>query len=313
MPRSARTIWKGSLSFGLVNVPVGLYPATEDKSVHFNQFEEGTSDRIRYRKVNERTGAEVQQARIIRGVDVGSGNYVVLRDDELEALAPERSRTIEISEFVDLADIDPLYFRSTYYLAPDGQAGAKAYALLRRAMRDSGKVGIATLVMRAKEYLVAVRAEHDVLVLQTMYFADEVRPVADLPDLPAEQELSDREVQTANLLIDAMATEWDPERHHDTYRQQVRALVDQKLAGEEIVTEAEPLVRSAPVIDLMEALNESVREITGGRVKPDRGGAARGARAPRKPATKKSAGKAPAAKKAAAGRPVRSTRKRAAS
>ena len=133
----ARTIWKGALSFGLVNIPVGLYPATSDKSIHFNQFEEGTSDRIRYKKVNERTGDEVSQDRIVRGFDLGGGEYVILSDEELETAEPKKSRQIEITDFVDLAEIDPVYFRSSYYLAPEGEGADKAYALLRQAMPDS--------------------------------------------------------------------------------------------------------------------------------------------------------------------------------
>ena len=170
-----RTIWKGALSFGLVNIPVGLYPATSDKSIHFNQFEEGTSDRIRYKKVNERTGEEVPQDRIVRGFDLGGGEYVILTEEELETAEPKKSRQIEISDFVEQADIDPVYFRSSYYLAPEGAGADKAYALLRQAMADAGKVAIATLVMRNKEYLVAIRPEDDALALHTMYFADEVR------------------------------------------------------------------------------------------------------------------------------------------
>ena len=154
-----RTIWKGALSFGLVNIPVGLYPATSDKSIHFNQFEEGTSDRIRYKKVNERTGEEVPQDRIVRGFDLGGGEYVILSDEELESAEPKKSRQIEISDFVGLADIDPVFFRSSYYLAPEGAGADKAYALLRQAMAEAGRVAIATLVMRNKEYLVAIRPD----------------------------------------------------------------------------------------------------------------------------------------------------------
>jgi DNA end-binding protein Ku len=161
----ARTIWKGSLSFGLVNVPIGVYPATRDKSIHFNQFERGTSDRIRYKKVNERTGDEVEAANIVKGVDLGGGEYVILDEDELAAAEPERSRYIEITDFVSLSEIDPVYFNTTYYLAPEGETAGKAYALLRQAMQDSGKVAIATFVMRNKEYLVAIRPEADVLAL----------------------------------------------------------------------------------------------------------------------------------------------------
>src|SRR5271166_1941814 len=164
----ARAIWTGSLSFGLVNVPVALYAATRDKTIHFNQFEEGTSDRIRYRKVNERTGEEVDSAHIVRGVDVGGGEYVVLSDEELAAAEPERSRNIEITDFVDLDDIDPVAYRSTYYVGPQGDVATKAYGLLRQAMNESNKVGVATLVMRGKEYLVAVRPSDDVLALETM-------------------------------------------------------------------------------------------------------------------------------------------------
>ncbi len=262
---AARTIWTGSLSFGLVNVPIGLYTATRDRSVHFNQFEEGTSDRIRYRKVNERTGDEVDSDRIVKGVDIGGGDYVVLSDEELEAAAPERSRAIDITEFVDLDEIDPVYFRTSYYLGPQGEAATKAYALLRTAMREARKVGIATFVMRGKEYLVAVRPEEDVLALETMYFADEVRsPTEVLPEVPAGEDLSERELKVARLLIDSMADEWDPTRYHDTYRQRVDELVDQKRRGEEIVTEA-PVAPRSNVVDLMEALQASVKAVRGGR------------------------------------------------
>ena len=221
----ARTIWKGSLSFGLVNVPIGVYPATQDKSIHFNQFERGTSDRIRYKKVNERTGNEVESANIVKGVDLGGGEYVILDEDELAAAEPERSRYIEITDFVSLNEIDPVYFNTTYYLAPEGDTAGKAYALLRQAMQDSGKVAIATFVMRNKEYLVAIRPDADVLALETMYFADEVRsPLNELPNLPNAEEPSEREVKMAELLIESMEGEWDPSRYHDTHRQKVEAL-----------------------------------------------------------------------------------------
>ena len=196
----ARSIWKGALSFGLVNVPVGLYPATQDKTIHFNQFESGTSDRIRYKKVNERTGKEVRSDKIVKGVDLGGGEYVILTDDELAAAEPERSRYIDITDFVELDEIDPVYFRTTYYLAPEGESAGKAYALLHQAMRQSGKVAIATFVMRNKEYLVAIRPEGEVIALETMYFADEVRsPTVELPDLPKADDPTDREIKMAQL------------------------------------------------------------------------------------------------------------------
>ena len=252
-----RTIWKGALSFGLVNIPVGLYPATADKGIHFNQFEEGTSDRIRYKKVNERTGDEVSPDRIVRGFDLGGGEYVLLNDEELESAEPKRSRQIEISDFVDLTEIDPVYFRASYYLAPEGEGTDKAYALLRQAMSESRKVAIATLVMRNKEYLVAIRPEGDALALHTMYFADEVRvPGREFP-LPEDPEISERELSMAQMLIGSMESDWDPARFHDTHREKVEALIEEKRGGREIVIQSVP---EAPtkVVDLMEALNASI-------------------------------------------------------
>ncbi len=252
-----RTIWKGALSFGLVNIPVGLYPATSDKSIHFNQFEGGTSDRIRYKKVNERTGEEVPQDRIVRGFDLGGGEYVILSEEELESAEPKKTRQIEISDFVGLADIDPVFFRSSYYLAPEGAGADKAYALLRQAMAEAGRVAIATLVMRNKEYLVAIRPDDDALALHTMYFSDEVRaPGRDL-ELPETGDVTARELSMAQLLIESMESDWDPERFHDTHRAKVEALIEEKRNGHEIVLQEGP-EPAAKVVDLMEALNASI-------------------------------------------------------
>jgi DNA end-binding protein Ku len=253
----ARTIWKGSLSFGLVNVPVGLYPATTDKTVHFNQFEAGTSDRIRYKKVNERTGKEVEASRIAKGVDLGDGEFVMVTDEELAAAEPKRSRYIEISDFVAMGDIDPVYFRTTYYLAPEGDSAGRAYALLRQAMLESGKVAIATFVMRNKEYLVAIRPEGDVIALETLYFSDEIRsPEKELPNLPDVEDPTEREMKMAELLIESMEGSWDPKRYHDTHRQKIDALIEAKRQGNEIVATSEP---TAKVVDLMDALNASIK------------------------------------------------------
>jgi DNA end-binding protein Ku len=291
----ARAIWKGSLSFGLVNVPIGVYPATQDKSIHFNQFEKGTSDRIRYKKVNERTGEDVESGDIVKGFDLGGGEYVMLTDDELAAAEPERSRQIEITDFVDLDDIDPVYYRTTYYLAPEGKGTDKPYALLRKAMRESRKVGIATMVMRNKEYLVAVRPEGDVLALETMFFADEVRsPSQELPSIPDDADLTEREVSMAHVLIGTMESEWDPERFHDTHRQKVEALIEEKSQGKTI---AKPKLAPLPkVVDLMEALQASIRATESGEKKP----AAKASRAKATPAKR-----AAPSKKAAPSKPVR--------
>jgi DNA end-binding protein Ku len=313
----ARTIWKGSLNFGLVNVPVGLYPATQDKTIHFNQFESGTSDRIRYKKVNERTGKEVDSGNIVKGVDLGGGEYVILTDDELAAAEPERSKLIEITDFVDLDKIDPVFFRTTYYLAPEGEAAKKAYALLREVMQNANKVAIGTLVMRNKEYPVAIRPGDDVLKLETMYFPDEIRsPSKELPDLPDAADLSDREVDMAQLLLESMESDWDPNRYRDTHRQKVEALVEEKRQGKEIIegTTVEP----AKVVDLMEALSASIKSRssnqpktsgTGGSAANGKGSAKAPSRvrsaAPKKVAkptkiagSKKPAAKAPARRKA---------------
>jgi DNA end-binding protein Ku len=294
-----RTIWKGALSFGLVNIPIGLYPATSDKSVHFNQFEEGTSDRIRYKKVNERTGEEVPSDRIVKGFDLGGGEYVILTEEELESAEPKKSRQIEISDFVEQTDIDPVYFRGSYYLAPEGEGADKAYALLRKAMADAGRIAIATLVMRNKEYLVAVRPDGEALALHTMYFSDEVRqPGRELPTLPNTDEVSDRELSMAQLLIESMESDWDPKRFHDTHREKVEEIIEEKRAGHEIVLQSEP-EQPAKVVDLMEALNASIKAAARpGAAKPARKSAAK--RAPAK-ATKKAA---PAAKKAAPAKPA---------
>jgi DNA end-binding protein Ku len=280
-------MWKGSLSFGLVNVPVGLYPATKDKSIHFNQFEDGTSDRIRYKKVNERTGDEVESSRIVKGADVGNGDFVILTPEELASAEPERSRTIEITDFVDIEDIDPTYYRTTYYLAPEGEAAAKAYALLRRAMRDANKVGVATFVMRNKEYLVAIRPDREVLALETMYFADEVlSPADELPRLTKDEDFTKRELEMANLLIDSMVADWDPNNYADSHREKVQAMIDRKREGEEVVTETAPR-EPTKVIDLMDALNASVKAVSGGRDGASRSQASGSRTTKRAPAAKK--------------------------
>ena len=307
----ARTIWKGALSFGLVNIPVGLYPATSDKSIHFNQFEEGTSDRIRYKKVNERTGEEVAQDQIVRGFDLGGGEYVIMTDEELESAEPKKSRQVEITDFVDQQDIDPVYFRSSYYLAPEGAGADKAYALLRQAMAESDRVAIATLVMRNKEYLVAIRPEGDALALHTMYFSDEVRqPGQDLPELPEENEVSDRELSMAQLLIESMQNDWDPARYHDTHREKVEALIEEKRQGHEIVLQAPP-EQPAKVVDLMEALNASIAAAAGTGAKAPTGGTGGSSRTSSKRAApaKKAAKSAKAAKQPARAKPAAARRK----
>ena len=259
----AKAIWTGSLSFGLVNVPVGLYSATEDKSIHFNQFRAGTSERIRNKRVGEKSGEEVAYSDIVKGYDLGGGEYVILTQDELASVAPGPSRTIEVTDFVDLADIDPIYFDKPYFLAPHGKNGDRAYELLRRVMEETNKVAIAIFVMREKQYLVAVRPEKSALVLETLLFADEVRnPVEEIDVLPVEASFEKRETEMAKLLIESMTTEWSPESYHDTYRERVEDLIEQKRQGAVIVTEG-PRDEPAPVVDLLAALQASVSAARG--------------------------------------------------
>jgi DNA end-binding protein Ku len=202
----ARAIWSGAMTFGLASVPVQVYSATEAHEPVFHQFEKGTSDRIRYQRVNERTGAEVEYSDVVKGASVGGGKYVMLDADELEAVAPGRSRSLEIQTFVDLEEIDPIYFSKTYFLGPRGDETKKTYALLRDAMANSNKAAIASFVMRSKEYLAAVRADGDLLVLETLFFADEIRdPHHEIDNIPSRVKVSPKELRMAGQLIDAMS------------------------------------------------------------------------------------------------------------
>ncbi|HEY2519190.1 MAG TPA: Ku protein [Streptosporangiaceae bacterium] len=259
----ARVIWSGALAFGLVNIPVGLYAATEDRTVHFNQFQKGTSDRIRYKRINERTGEEVPFKEIVKGREVDEDTYVLVTDDELESVEPGRTRTIDITDFVDLSEVDPIYFQKTYYLAPRGDGADRSYELLHQAMSATNRVGIATLVMRSKEYLVAVRPQEKILALETMYFADEIRdPVEATGYEPAGLTAKPREVTIARQLIESMTTDWDPERYRDTYRERVEELIESKRNGEEIEAAA-PAPRASKVVDLTEMLRQSVEQAKG--------------------------------------------------
>ncbi|PYC75815.1 Ku protein [Streptomyces tateyamensis] len=287
----ARPIWTGTLSFGLVAVPVGLYSATEDHAVHFRQLQRGTSDRVRNQRVNERTGEEVEYRDIVKGYELAEGEYVVVEPAELERISPGRSKSIEISGFVDLTRVDPIYFDKTYYLGPRGKEYAKVYGLLHRALADTNRAGLANFVMRGKQYLAAVRVEGDVLVLQTMHYADEVRdPHHELDNLPEPAvEPIEKELAMARQLIEALSEEWDPDQYHDTYTAQVRELVEAKLSGEEVVTAA-PAPESTNVVDLMAVLERSLAQ-AGGEA------AAGAAPEPRKSAAGKSAaGTSPAGK-----------------
>ncbi len=260
----ARAIWSGAISFGLVNVPVKLYSATSPKSVRFHQLSSKTGARIRQKRVDPSTGDEVPFEEIVKGYELTPDRYVLIEPEELEALDPKVTKTIDIQEFVDLADIDPIYYDHSYYLAP-ATGGAKAYRLLQEAMRESGKVAIGKIVIRSKQQLCALRPTGDVMALSTMLFGDEVLSPDRLDELDAisEAEATKRELTMAQQLIDSLSADFDPEKFKDEYRDRVLDLIERKAAGEEIAVQPEA-EDTSPAPDLMAALEASLAEVRSG-------------------------------------------------
>jgi DNA end-binding protein Ku len=256
-----RPIWSGAISFGLVNVPVKLFSAVSQQDVRFHQLHSKDHARIKQKRVCSADGEEVPFEDVVKGYEVAPDTYVVVEPDELAALDPKATQTIDIEEFVDLDQIDPIFYEHPYYLVPDKRA-AKAYALLTEAMLRTNKVALARFVMRTKQYLASVRPAGPVLVLSTMLYADEVVPAERLDDLPEasdDQELSERELTMAASLIDSLSAErFEPEKFHDTYREQVLELIERKAAGETIVMPPPP-DQGGRVLDLMSALEASVK------------------------------------------------------
>ena len=272
----ARSIWKGAISFGLVNVPVKLYSAVSKKTVRFNQLHDADHQRIQQKRVCAKDGEEVPFENIVKGYEIAPDKYVVITPDELEALDPKKTRTIDIEDFVDLDEIDPLYYEHPYYLVPDTGA-AKAYRLLLDALRETNKVAIARVVLRSKEYLTAIRPAGDVLTMETMLFADELVPSDRLDELPDDDtRATERELAMARQLIESQATEFDPTKYRDEYRERVLDLIERKAQGEEISVQSE-VEEPTAVPDLMAALEASLAAATD-----------------RKPASKARAKKAPA-------------------
>jgi len=252
-----RAIWTGAISFGLVNVPVKLFSAVQRKGVRFNQLDSEGNVRIQMKRVNPATGEEVPYERLVKGYEVAPDRYVIVEPDELEALEPRRTRTIDILDFVELADIDPIFYDHPYYLAP-GAGGSKPYKLLLDAMRETGKVAIAKVVIRQKEALVAVRPHGDLLQMDTLVYFDEVVPQDRIDELPDESvEVTDRELAIAKQLVESLATGWDPSQYRDEYREKVLQLIEQKAAGEEVAVQP-AAEEAAPVPDLMAALKASL-------------------------------------------------------
>jgi len=286
MPRS---IWTGAISFGLVNVPVKLYSAVQRKGVRFNQLDGDGNVRIQQKRVNPLTGEEVPYERLVKGYEIAPDQYVVIEPGELDALEPRRTKTIDILDFVELSDIDPIYYDHPYYLAP-GAGGSKPYKLLLDAMRETNKVAIAKVVIRNKEALVAVRPHGDLLQMDTLIYFDEVVPQERIDEVPDESvEVTDRELSIAMQLVESLATDWRPEQYRDEYREKVMQLIEQKAAGEEVAVQ--PVTDdAAPVPDLMSALKASLDAV---REKDAEEPA-------KKPAAKKKSARAPAKRKAPA-------------
>ena len=295
----ARSIWTGAISFGLVTVPVKLYSAVNRKTVRFHQLSGSTGVRIAQKRVDPSTGDEVPYEDIVKGFELAPDRYVVIQPEELEALDPKKTKTIDIEDFVELSDIDPIYYDHPYYLAP-GPGGAKPYRLLLEAMRETGKVAIAKVVIRQKEQLVALRPmEGDVLGMATMIFADEVVEADRIDELEAvrEVEVTKRELDIAEQLVESLAGDFQPEKYRDTYREEVLALIERKASGEDIAVQPAAEEAEEPVPDLMAALKASldaVRERDG-----DEGDGAKGGDGT-KPKRKASAKRKAPAKKAAA-------------
>jgi DNA end-binding protein Ku len=267
-----RAIWSGAISFGLVNIPVKLYSAVSRKTVRFNQLDGKDGTRIQQKRVNPSTGDEVPYERIVKGYELAPDRYVVITPEELDAIEPKKTQMIEIEDFVELEQIDPIFYDHPYYLAP-GKGATKAYALLLEAMEQSGRVGIARVVIRSKEQLVALRARGGVLHMETMLFGDEVIPPSELDELPEPGEVAGarkREVEMAKELIDSLAADFDPAKYHDEYRERVLELIEDKAEGKEIAVQP---VEEAPaeVPDLMAALEASIASAKrqgGGAKKP---------------------------------------------
>ena len=295
-------MWTGAISFGLVSVPVKLYSALDRKAVRFHQLSGKSGVRISQKRVDPSSGEEVPYEDIVKGFEITPERYVVIEPGELDALAPQKSRTIEIEEFVDLTEIDPVYYDHPYYLAP-GPGGAKPYRLLHEAMREAGKVAIARVVIRSKESLVAIRPMGDALGMATMIFADEVASPDDFEEVveTTEVKTTKRELEIAIQLVDSLAAKFEPQKYHDTYRKEVLDLIERKAQGKEIAVQPAPEEVAAPAPDLMSALKASLDAV---RERED-GGGKDGAAAPRKTARKaapKKAAAKPRAKKAAPSR-----------
>src|ERR1044071_3643073 len=264
----ARAIWKGSISFGLVNIPIALYPATRREELKFRLLRKSDLRPVSYKRVAEKDGKEVSWDQIVKGYEYEKGKYVVLKDEDFERVDLEATQTVDIKDFVDQEDIDPMFFYKPYYLEPQ-KGGDKAYALLRDALKDSNKVGIAKVVIKTRQYLAGVKPEDSALVLELMHFADELADTEKL-HVPKKVEVGKREMNMAKALIDSMSAKWNPEKYHDEYREALMEVIEEKVeaGGKEIETKPKKAPKPTKVIDLVEVLQQSLAEAKGGKKKP---------------------------------------------
>lgn len=253
-----RAIWSGAISFGLVSVPVKLYSAVSRKSVRFNQLDGETNSRVKQKRVNAE-GEEVPYDRIVKGYEISKDSYVIVTDDELASLSPKATRMIDISDFVDEAEIDPVFYDAGYYLVPD-ELARKSYLLLARAMEEANRVAIASFVMRTKQYLVAIRPVDGLLMMSTMVYADELVAPEDIPGFEelGDFETTEAELAMAGQLIDSLTSDFEPERYEDSYRQEVLELLEAKASGEVRSIEAPAAAEDDGIVDLLAALEASV-------------------------------------------------------
>jgi len=252
-------MWKGSISFGLVNIPIRMFASTESKDITFRYLHDKCHTPVKYEKVCPTCGTEVKLEEIVKGYEYEPGRFVIIEEEDLEKLKPELKKSIEILDFVNLSEIDPIYFNKSYYLSPQ-ETGEKAYQLLRQAMNDAGKIGIAKITIRAKQSLAALRVYRDLLVLETIFYPDEVRGIEQVPGVPKNITVDPKELDMAVKLIDNLTASFEPEKYTDEYRQALKELINKKLEGEEISIPQEVPQRN--IIDLMQALQASIDETT---------------------------------------------------
>lgn len=254
----ARAIWKGAINFGLVHIPISLWKATRPQDIRFHMLHRDDLAPVRQKRFCSVEQKEISNDEIVKGYEISKGEFVTVEPEELEALEPENSHSIDIEDFVDLVDVDPVYYETAYYLSPD-KGAAKPYSLLVAAMEESGKAAIARFVMRTKQHLVIMRPMENVIGMSTLFYADEVMAPADVPSVPSDTHLTDQELQMAIRLIDSMSRDFEPERYADTYREQVVEMLEQKAKGKKISMPS-PKEEPARVIDLVSALQASLGE-----------------------------------------------------